>query len=210
MRCVLVPITAVILGIMPAVMGACFSINSANRPPTTYLVLSSLAGTAPATLTDKPEDSIAIGVGPIVLPEYLNRRGVMIRTGTNELQLADFVRWAELPEDNMVRVVSENLSVLLHTNRIYPFPWKQSDRMDYQVRIHVIRFDGTPGGTVTLLSRWTLSDGNNKTVLLSRQSDFSESVDKLNYELMASALSRALEHLSREIASSVRALHEKP
>ena len=56
-----------------------------------YYVLSATpAGPVGAAVRDIP-----VGVGPVELPEYLDRPQIVTRTSQNELNVADFDRWAE-------------------------------------------------------------------------------------------------------------------
>jgi hypothetical protein len=46
----------------------------------------------------------------------------------NELQSDTFSQWAEPLETNFARVLAENLSVLLTTERVAVYPWQGPER----------------------------------------------------------------------------------
>ncbi|MDD2391106.1 MAG: PqiC family protein [Desulfobacterales bacterium] len=199
-RVILCLITSACL-LIPA---GCFNIGSNTRPANTYFMLSPVTAPNPALQSGSAGQAGVIGVGPVELATYLNRPNIMIRINRNELRAADFARWAEPLTDNFSRTLAENISILAPENRIIMFPWNRTQRTDYQISVNVIRFDGTFGDNVTLISRWTLSEKNGENILLSRQSTFSEPLPDRNYAVMVSALSRTLESLSREIAVEIK------
>jgi uncharacterized lipoprotein YmbA len=148
-------------------------------------------------------------IGPIELPKYLDRPQIVTRTSRNELQLAEFNQWAEPLKDNISRVLADNLSILLSTDRIAIFPRKRFSPIEYQVAIEVIQFEGDPGRNATLTASWTIFGEDRKQVLLMKKSSFSESTDGPGYEALVSAKSRALGKLSQEIAEAIQAISEK-
>jgi hypothetical protein len=149
-----------------------------------------------------------IGVGPVELQEYLNRPQIVTRQSPNRLELAEFDRWIEPLKKSLPRILAENLSALLGTERVAVFPWKNSTKIDYQVVVTVIRFDGEPGVNAMLVARWTILERESRATLLSRKSEIAEPVDAEGYEALVSAKSRALATLSREIAAELRTLSQ--
>ena len=105
--------------------------------------------------TDTAGRDLSVGVGPVVLPPYLDRPQIVTQASRHELDLAEFDQWAEPLEDNFTRVLAENLSVLLATDRIVVFPWRRSVLVDYQIAVNVIRFDAVHGESM-LVARWNV------------------------------------------------------
>jgi uncharacterized lipoprotein YmbA len=147
-----------------------------------------------------------MGVGPVAVPEYLNRTQIVTRTGENQLELAEFDRWAEPLQKNLSRVLVLNLSTLLSTDRVALHPWNRSTPMDYQVIVDVARFEAGTDRTTSLLARWSIVDGASREALLVRKSSFREPIADGGYEATVASMSRAVAALSREIAGAVRDL----
>ena len=80
--------------------------------------------------------------------------------------------------------------------------------VDYQVAMNVTRFDGTPGGDVSLDVRWTILGDDGNEVLLSKKSSFVEHAGTHDYEAIVSAQSRVVEALSRDIAMAIKAIEQ--
>ncbi len=183
-----------------AALGGC--LGKGTQETARFYVLTSLHGSGAETRTAMGDSTI--GVGPVELPEYLNRPQIVTRESRNELQFAEFDRWAGSLEKGFSRVLAENLSILLSTDRVAVYPWK-TPPIDYQVAVNVTRFDGKPGGDVSLIARWTILGDNGKKVILDRRSSLSEEASEDDYDAIVSAQSRLIEALSREIATAIEA-----
>jgi len=152
-------------------------------------------------------DALAIGVGPIAIPAYLDRPQIVKRSSSHELELAEFHKWGEPLKANISRVLAENLSGLLSTDQIYLFPWKRSAKFNYQVLVRIMRFDTSPEGDAILNARWEIRANNEKDVLATRRSHFRNPDSGQGYQGTVSALSQNLEDLSQLIATTIKSLH---
>jgi len=197
-----VAVTLVVLaGTLAA--GGCFS---PQPDPSKFFVLAPASAAAansiaPAGLSTSSAPTI--GLGPIKLPEYLDRDEVMTRVGPNRLELSDQDRWAEPLSDNFRQVLAQDLTQSLGTHSIVFFPWVGTTRIDYQVRIDVYRFETDPSANAQLVAHWQLLDGSGK-LLYAGDSKLSQQVQP--GEPVAAALSRTVEDLAREIASEIQSL----
>jgi uncharacterized lipoprotein YmbA len=148
-------------------------------------------------------NDMIIGVGPVELPEHLDRPQIVTRISSNELHLSEFNRWAESLEKNLSRVLAENLSLLLSTDNILVYPWAGSIKVEKQVEVNIIQFDGLPGGEVLLKAHWSLMGEDGKNLLLMKTSSFSAPAGQ-GYPEMVEAMNRVLADLSREIATAIK------
>ena len=123
---------------------------------------------------------------------------------TSIFLFSDFNNWAEPLDRCVTRVLSENLSVLLNTARIETYPWLPSLPVDYQVRVRIVRFDGTTNAEAVLVAYWSIY-GRGDTMLADRKSVITEKIDLGGFDGLVQAQNRALEKLSREIASELHA-----
>ena len=195
-----------VLGLSLIVSAGCLNLGEGTQETTRYYVLSPLSISELKTEVLDDTKSVAIGLGPVTFPEYLNRPQVVVRGGRNQLQIAEFARWAEPLGENFSRVLAENLSSLLATNHITLYGSKRSMPTKYQVTVDVILFDGTPGGNASLVARWTVLGDDRARVLQKKKSSFSEPTDGQSYEALVSAESRLVTALSREIAAAINAV----
>jgi uncharacterized lipoprotein YmbA len=153
---------------------------------------------------------VAIGVGPVSLPPYLDRPEIVTRSGGNELHLSEFDRWAEPLQQNFTRVLAQNLSNLIPTDRTAVFPWERSVPITYQVLVEVTRFEGNADGNSSLMARWSIFGVDKKKELLMRQSTFTTPTGApQDYKATVSAMSQSLADLSREIAAAIQTLPQQ-
>ena len=179
-----------------------------SRAPDLY-ILSGLPPSAEASL-GADTDKLSVGVGPVALPAYLDRPQVVALASPNKLEVAEFNKWAEPLDTNFSRVLTENLSTLLGTDRVAKLPQRRASRVKYQVSIEVIRFESDMEGTAALVARWKVLGADGKTQLAMRKSSFSEpSQPAGDPEAVVAAMSRTVGNLSREIASTLQTLEKR-
>lgn len=173
--------------------------------PVSYYQLSAqeAARTAPATTE---AGKMVLGIGPVRLPEYLDRPQIVTRLTPNRLQLADSHRWAEPLSENIPRVLGENLSALLGTDRILLYPWPSSRTTDYQLLVEVLHFENESDGAARLVALWSVKGKDSGIVLPERRSSHLVPARSQNPEGQVGALNEALGSFCREIAQELRPL----
>jgi uncharacterized lipoprotein YmbA len=195
-------IAAIVIAAIAMGLGGC----AGTSPPANFYVLSSITESAAASAVVGNESRIAIGVGPVNLPDYLDRSQIVTRSSPNELKVAAFDRWAESLKSSFPRVLTENLSALLNTNQVAVFPWRKAIPVEYQVIVDVVQFDAESGGNAVLIARWSiLGDGGDKLYVI-KKSTFTVSTNKDDYAELVSAQSQTLAEFSREIAEAIKAI----
>jgi len=165
--------------------------------PTAFFLLSSPPAGAAGTAVQ-----VSFGVGPVMLPGYLDRPQIVTRLSDNEVALAEVDRWAEPLADNLVRTLEENLAKLLPGSSSVRYPWYATDAPDYAVALDVRRFEADATGSVVLDATWTLYRGEAR--LDGRALRLEEPADGAGRAASVAAHSRALAEVSREIAGAVR------
>jgi uncharacterized lipoprotein YmbA len=190
-------------------LGLLFVLGCASSPPTRFYTLSSLQEGGSERREFASDQSPVIIVGPIKFSEYLDRTEIVTRSSSNKITLSDFDVWAGSLAEDFSRVLAENLSVLLSTERVIVYPGPRPSSVDYQIVVNVTRFDGPLGGEVSLIARWTILEGKEKKLVFARKSAIIEPSGGSGYEAMVAAHSRALEKLSREIAETIKTVSKK-
>ena len=174
----------------------------APRPNyTKYFVLTPISDTASAT---PASSNLAIGLGPIDFPGYLDRTTVVTRSAPTKIDLSPTDRWGEPLDKNFTRVLSENLAQLLNTYRIEEYPWSHEARIDYQVAIQVENFETTTDGQSLLRARWIIKNGNGHDVYASETT--ANTPAGVGDTGISAALSSDLAILSRAIAEQLSTL----
>jgi uncharacterized protein len=169
--------------------------------------------------TDRPAatspEGIAVGIGPVTLPKYLDRPQIVTRVEANSLDQANFDQWGGDLNDNITRVVATNLSNLLATDRVSLYPWKDGAPVDYQVTLDVGRFEQDKDGNAVLNVFWSIVNPKDGAVLLMRRSSYTQPAGALAssdadnarpYDAQAAAMSRDLALLSRDVTAAIMTL----
>lgn len=181
--------------LMPLILLGCGS-----TPASKYYLLSAQAKKIPSGT------SPSVGVGPIEIPEYLNRHAMVYNSDGNRLHIASFERWAEPLDSSILRVVRLNLASILNTQDVQAYPWGNSSRPEYGVAVTILKLDANDEGA-KLIVEWHLSRPQSEQTLMRR-------IDELQYDLpagtvnateVAAAYSELLFQLSNKIAAEITA-----
>jgi len=149
------------------------------------------------------ESAYSVAVGPITLPEVVDRPQIVLRASPNEVIIVELHRWAEPLRSEIPRIIADNLTADLNVKRVAAYPQSAGDNADYRVLVDIQRFDSTMGESVTIDALWTVkrvSDG----ALRTGRSMARESTGGGTYEAVVAAHSRALATISHEIAEAIR------
>lgn len=167
--------------------------------PTAFYSLNAPASAASAT----PGPCIALGIGPVEFPAYLDRSQMVTRAGANRMRLAEFDQWIEPLRDNFQRVLLEDLAGRVCAKPLVSHPWPAGGTPERQVTVQVIRFDGTLGQEAVLRASWMVLDDDGKA-LTWRTADLRERTDGPGYAALAAAQSRLVARFADQVAASLR------
>jgi uncharacterized lipoprotein YmbA len=173
----------------------------AQTQPTRFYTLSALQPGAGEASADGP----AIGLEPVILPDYLDRPQIVTRAGPNRMMLADFDVWVEPLSGMFTRVLAQNLSVLLETEDVVILPELRDVRFDHHVQATVTQFDIDENGQAVLDALWAVYGRDGRRLVRQDRSRLMETVaEPGDHAAIAAAMSRALEGLSRDIAGVIQ------
>ena len=157
---------------------------------------------------DRP-GQISLGVGPVRLPGYLDRREIVTRVAQNRFDVSENDRWAEPLDENFTHVLAQNLSVLLGSDRIITYPWPLDKKPRYRVQIDVFRFEVNSAGEAELTARWAVVDETGKEAPNLNESRLARPAKEKSNDASVAALSETVADLSREIAKAVIAIDQQ-
>jgi uncharacterized lipoprotein YmbA len=177
------------LVILVALLAGC-----ASSQPARFYTLS--AGAGPAVGSSAARTLV---VGPVSLPELVDRPQLVRQSRAGEVTILEQQRWAEPLRVGVPRVVAENLAALLGGWRVSTRE-EALGRPDCRVALDVRRLEA--GATVVRLETlWAVvcEDGRRLGRSVSE-----EAVDGAEPAAVVAAQGRALDSMSREIASALR------
>jgi uncharacterized lipoprotein YmbA len=172
-----------------------------SSPKERFYTLST--GAAPELRSDAGA-TYTVAIGPVAVPDIVDRPQFVLRTGANEVMVAEQARWAEPLKNEIPRVVADNLAQLLTGARVFAYADNGGLGADYRVTIDVQRFDSKLGDSILVDALWTIRTAKGAPKIgrtLAR-----EAAGGAGYDALVIAHGRALAAVSRDIAEAVRAL----
>jgi len=184
--------TAALSAVVTAFLGACSSASPH------YYTLSPAA-----TASGLPATGGNVVVGPVTIPASVDQPQFVTQEGANRVSVDEFNRWAGPLNENIARVVAQNLVMLLGTANVAIGPLANFVP-DYTVAIDVQRFESVRGQRTELDAVWTVRD-KVTGITRSGRTSANEPVTGDSFDALAAAHSRALAMLSGDIANAIRA-----
>jgi len=183
-------------------LGGCISVPTSPSPR--FYTLQPIKETSGIVLAGAGSlSNVLVGVGPVTLPEYLNRPQMVTRHSDNTVEFAQFDRWAEFLDRGMARIIAKNFSILLPTANVEIFPWNSVIPVRYQVMIEVIQLDCKLDAEAVLLMQWSILDAQERKTLLTKRSEYRKPIETHNYPGLVQAISSIMDSVSREIAQEL-------
>jgi uncharacterized lipoprotein YmbA len=147
---------------------------------------------------------MGMGVGPVVLAEYIDRPNLVIQQAPNELGVAEDHRWAGDLSASIARVTGANLGRLMKTGNIQTYPWQRDDEIRYQVTLEIRQLHGGADGYALIEAVWKAYALPERRLKAARTFVDREPLEKDGYPAMVAAQSRLLGRLAENIAEGLR------
>ena len=176
-------IAAIFLVLLAACVGG-------NPPRESFFTLN--APEPPPAAADAP----SITVGPVTIPEMVDRPQIVVRLGPNQVQILEQARWAEPLKIAIGRVVAANLAASLGA-RLAP---SRGADADYRVALDVQRFE-SPADAALIEVLWTVTS---QTGRLTGRAVARQPIGARDYSSLAAAHSAALAAISNDIAAALK------
>jgi uncharacterized lipoprotein YmbA len=188
-----------------AIVAAGLAVSCLGSSPNVSLYTMSAVSNS---MTTGAPDGLAIGVGPIRVPRYLDRPEWVTRPGgsTSQLEVDDFRRWAGGFSSNVLSVLGENLGAKLDTQQVVVYPAPTAFTLDYRVAVDFHAFEGIGGDAVVLRASWVIRAGGAGRGPWSGQSAIRSAIAGGGSEGLVAAHNEALALLADEIASRIEDL----
>ena len=175
-----------------------------NSGPAQFYMLNADSGIADSVRVPAASQSAVIGLGPIRIPEYLNRPQMIVAVSDNQYRLFEDHRWAERLDQNISLALFKALPRQIGTERIVRFPWSQRQVIDYQVGIDILEFNVDANGQSRLIAQWLIKRKDKPTI--DRRSDYRFPASTTDQAVMVKAQSQCLTKLGQEISATLRQL----
>jgi uncharacterized lipoprotein YmbA len=200
------PVTATLLAL--GTLAGCVSLKRTSEAR--FFALRPVAK-APRASGDERSASI-VGVLPVFLPGSLERPQLVAWSAPGEVRIDEFLRWTEPLDSGVLRVLVEDLEILLPSHRVIKAPWPASTPLLCRVRAELVSFGTQPGGEVALSGRFVLLPERSERPLANRAVDLRRDPTPGPNDPGRSveAMSALLADLAGQIADVISALPADP
>lgn len=174
-----------------------------SAPQIDFYSLSSPPGpSAPGA----PASTLAIHIGPVTVPDAVDRPQMIVRRDDNRVDIDDQHRWVEPLKNAIPRLLADAISRELNTPNVLTSRQSSALDIDYRVAIDVQHFDSSPG-EISEDVLWTIRSRKAEAPKLGRSTVRETAAP--GAEGIAAAHSRALARVAHDIAEAIRSLEKK-
>ena len=178
------------------------SCTKSSKPVEYYMLDASVGIDNNQTLNG--DEGPMIGLGPIRLPEYLDRFQMVVAVSENKYKLIDGHRWAEKLDQNISLALFKTLPTQLGTDRMIRYPWPQRPGVDFQVKIDILELNIDQDGQSQLVAQWSIKSKDE--TILNKRSTFTAQASTTDIDKMVQAQSECLTKLGQEIVTNLKPL----
>lgn len=185
---------------MLAVCCASLSVGCSRSPRVSFYTLEpgvQIEAAVPAATVP------AVVVGPVTLPEVVDRPQLVVRVAANRVEILETHRWAEPLKSEIPRLLAENLNRQFGATRVSSYLQHAGTDAAYRVLVDISRFEASPDGAVVVEAVWSLrpvAGGVSK----SGRIQVREPVGAEGYDPLVAAYGRALFAVSADLATAIR------
>ena len=183
---------------LSAALAACSS-----SPPVRHYSLGPLAHSAGDASTAPPDSGAgpSLIVGPVSLPDVIDRPQIVRIVDGVRVEVADTHRWSGNLRNEIARRLATGIAHDRHLGRVVAWPASSVVQPDYTVPVDIQRLETTAFDHVTLEAVWTLRHAG-KDVAGGRFVA-TQKIEGGTYEGLAAAHGRLVDALAREIGGKV-------
>jgi uncharacterized lipoprotein YmbA len=177
--------------------------SCSTTPGVKYYTLNPLSEMKPDISQGVSRDSIAIGVGPVEFPRFLDRPQIVTRKSQHRVEVSEFHRWAGSFSEDFLQVLAKNISMLLPADRVTAYPWTDRFSPTFRIPLTIEQFYGQLGGNVVLNVTWSVWHHKDTNESVIKHTRIKEVISGDDYDALVEAQSRAIGDLSRTIVMEI-------
>ncbi|WP_281184429.1 membrane integrity-associated transporter subunit PqiC [Trichlorobacter lovleyi] len=174
-----------------------------RSPRTTFYTLTPLV----AEMTTPRVTGPSIAIASVTLPELVDRPQLVVPDAGTRVAILESHRWAEPLKSAIPRLLADNISRLMNSDRVSAYPQHAANSADYRLFVDLQRFELT-GNAVVVDALWEIRSAKDTRPVTGR-SKMVETIGSADYEAVVAGYSRAVAALSKEMVQSLRSLQTK-
>ena len=174
-----------------------------TTPPSQFYMLEPLTPNFANESHPGQESRLTLALAPVKISHYLDRAQIVSAAGKNTYQLDELHRWAERLDENMTRVMLQNLTQALATDVVLTTS-KRAQQSELRLAVNVLEFHVDAEQKAKLVAQWQVNRGD--AVVLSQQTTHQVPVASEDIVLKVQALNQCFNQLSQDIAGALELL----
>jgi len=175
-----------------------------DTKPVEFYRLSADVGLRQNTKSTVNTKEVIVGLGPIRIPEYLNRLQIMVAISDNQYSISEEHRWAENLDQNILLALYKVLPAQLNTDHVLRYPWSQRQDINYQVSVDILDLTINPQGQSQFIAQWSIKVKEKANI--DKRFECSLPASRVDYALMVKVQSQCLTQLGQAISKSLNEL----
>ena len=156
-------------------------------PPVSYYQLST-SQSPRANPAERLQPEYSLHLQPVMVANYLNGAGLVMQRSDVELVIASRHLWADALDQQMYRLLAEQLQARLPVVQLTPV----SNAADMRLQLIIDRFHAQDNGVAVISGYYTLLSGDNRAT---RSFSYQQPLTADGYPAMVSALSAGWQQL---------------
>lgn len=169
--------------------------------PTRFYTLTATASAEQVVKPAMPE--VVVRVAEVNLADYLDRSQMVRKESGNQLNIGEFDRWAAKPNQEIARVMAENLRLLLGTEHVLQNGWKGGPDPRFELELAVEQMDyDMEAGKVRLGIYWQVRDLDTQRLLAAHYAR-RERESAQDFSAISANLSAVLAELAMDVSHVV-------
>ena len=139
-------------------------------------------------------------IGPVLLPAYLNNRGLAIQLGSNQIKIANRHFWAEPLDEAISKVLARDISRRNDSLAVDRDAGRWTDPGDCHLRVEFDKFHATNGSSVVTSGRYWVSS---TSTIAKQEFNVTGSLTADGYAHAVEALRGTLDVLATQITDTI-------
>jgi len=188
-------------------VGACVAAGCASPRENLY-TLESTPGEAVKVAPAAAAPAVAVPtvvVGPVSIPQLVDRPQLVIHTGPSHVDIAEQERWAVPLKESLPRMLAGELGRLVPTVRFVEYSSAAINAPSARLSIEIRRFDVQAGSGATIEAHWIYRPSASGTRATEGDATIHEPITEAGYEGFVNSLRRACVGLARSMAERLGA-----
>lgn len=141
-------VTTLLAVVITMIVASGCSLTKPAEDPTRFYLLKSREGAGSVTTSPASTNRWKIGLRPIEIPNYLKATTMAVRRGPNEINYADYSRWAEPLDQGIARLCREALTRLANVESV-AVNSRGGNGIDCEITLRVLECEGVREGSGT-------------------------------------------------------------